>query len=85
MDKKIEEKYYMKKKKERTEDEGWSIEKEKTLLPCPFCGGETIYINDGQLSHEACCDCCDARMNTYTYEMLLEQWNRRVCQCRKEN
>lgn len=60
-------------------------EKEKALLPCPFCGGEAIYFHDRPLHFEATCDSCDVRMSSPTYAILLEQWNRRVCQCHKEN
>lgn len=50
--------------------------------PCPFCGGEAIYMDRDTIPDRQqptiICDDCSCRMSELSKEFLIEEWNRRT-------
>lgn len=55
-------------------------------VPCPFCGGEEIYLEgDSQSASCACGDClAEGPRNGFTDDEAIRAWNRRVSQDRRD-
>lgn len=50
------------------------------IKPCPFCGYEALYWEDGHYDDRhviECQSCGTSRRSEYGYESVLEDWNRR--------
>lgn len=61
------------------------------LKPCPFCGGEAVYVqlysdgkkeSRGYVKCKASPSCCEQTIVTIR-ETVCEKWNRRVAECTK--
>lgn len=52
---------------------------DQTLLPCPFCGGEGDFNNDGERWHQVICQSCGCRGCEYPDDKAkaAQFWNRR--------
>ena len=44
------------------------------LKPCPFCGGEAVYFQIGEIVCESCATC----INEDTTEKAIAAWNKRA-------
>lgn len=59
----------------------------KELKPCPFCGGNDCELKLNQeIGVYVHCPDCGVSMDGYTYweDMVIEMWNRRPNEKRKE-
>ena len=53
-------------------------EAKPTILPCPFCGGESRVNRNPGYSHIVVCNTCNARgPSSETWQEAIENWNRR--------
>lgn len=59
----------------------------ENLKPCPFCGGKACALTRNRITFYVKCSKCYAMIDRIceTEEEAVELWNRRVCQCHKEN
>lgn len=54
-------------------------EAKPTILPCPFCGGESRVVRNPSYRHVVVCNTCNARGPPYeTWQEAIENWNRRA-------
>ena len=60
------------------------METKTELLPCPFCGGEAEYRDDGQIGRIQCTRCLAQTGGEYSWrssdweETEASEWNTRV-------
>lgn len=57
----------------------------KSLLPCPFCGGEVAILIASGVAYYPKCSKCYATIDRLcvTENEAIELWNTRTCSCRK--
>lgn len=67
------------------------MNKNKDLLPCPFCGGEADIVGDWKTNYsdyyQVFCENCGVSQTGQDYEAeqeAIEAWNRRTCSCKKQ-
>lgn len=60
------------------------MSKASELLPCPFCGGEADYFDDGCIGYAYCMHCLVRTDDFYSWrkkdwkEVAAQEWNTRV-------